>query len=399
MKILIVNNFYTPNIVGGGEKSVQSLAEGLVKSNNEVYVVTMSLSDSQNESKLNGVNIFYLPVLGNKVSPLKEDRRLIERVFWQLSTEFNRGFISRFESLLNVIKPDVIHTNNLTGLSRSIWRLAALKNIPCVHTLRDYFLMCSRGSLFKNGKTCDTRCNSCRVLTFNRKVSSYSVKAVVGNSEFILQQHLDAGFFKDSVIQSVVFSSSAQLANNEMSDKLNKKSKDIKIGFIGRFHETKGLPVLFKALKSIPQKGWKLLVAGKGSLSGQNISHNNIDHEQVEWLGWTEPEDFFSRIDVLVVPSTWHDPLPRVIFEAYMHGIPVIASNRGGCPEIVDIGETGWVFNPDFPDELSQILLNLINEPKLFDEMRSKCLQKSKLFSQENNVASYQEVYNNIVNN
>lgn len=53
--------------------------------------------------------------------------------------------------------------------------------------------------------------------------------------------------------------------------------------------------------------------------------------------GWkSHVEDIFSSIDVLLVPSRWHEPLGRAAIEALSHGRPVLVSNRGGLPETVD---------------------------------------------------------------
>jgi len=70
----------------------------------------------------------------------------------------------------------------------------------------------------------------------------------------------------------------------------------------------------------------------------------------VEFLGYVKPEELFRLIHCLVVSSRWHEPFGRVIIETFACAIPVIASNRGGIPEIVDEGQTGWLYDPDIPE-------------------------------------------------
>ena len=74
------------------------------------------------------------------------------------------------------------------------------------------------------------------------------------------------------------------------------------------------------------------------------------------FLGFVDPTTFFPQIDVLLAPSIWHEPFGRITIEAFAHGVPVIATNRGGLPDIVQDGINGWIFDPDRLDDLVAIL-------------------------------------------
>jgi glycosyltransferase involved in cell wall biosynthesis len=64
----------------------------------------------------------------------------------------------------------------------------------------------------------------------------------------------------------------------------------------------------------------------------------------VEFLGWQEDIGAaFSKLDLLVVPSSDSDSTPRVVLEAFSAGIPVVAFPAGGIPELVQDGETGFL--------------------------------------------------------
>jgi glycosyltransferase involved in cell wall biosynthesis len=114
-------------------------------------------------------------------------------------------------------------------------------------------------------------------------------------------------------------------------------------------------------------------------------------------LGYTKPEDFFRRIDVLVVPSLWHEPFGRVVIEAYAHGVPVIASNRGGLPELVEQAQTGFLFNPNRPDDLTVKLQRCIDKPRIIDDMRPACLRMAKGFLPDVIVEQYLKVYSDVM--
>jgi glycosyltransferase involved in cell wall biosynthesis len=64
----------------------------------------------------------------------------------------------------------------------------------------------------------------------------------------------------------------------------------------------------------------------------------------VEFHGWTsDVYGALAALDLLLVPSVWAEPNPRVILEAFAAGVPVIAFRAGGIPEIVEDGRTGFL--------------------------------------------------------
>ena len=66
------------------------------------------------------------------------------------------------------------------------------------------------------------------------------------------------------------------------------------------------------------------------------------------------PEKVFNQIGCLVVPSQWEEPFGRVVVESYGYGVPVIGSNCGGIPELIDDGVTGWIFKSESRGELEK---------------------------------------------
>jgi glycosyltransferase involved in cell wall biosynthesis len=71
-----------------------------------------------------------------------------------------------------------------------------------------------------------------------------------------------------------------------------------------------------------------------------------------------------------------------VIFESFAHGVPVVASSRGGSPELVVPGRTGWLFDPDESNGLQRALSTAASE--LADESAStlseRCLNEAQRF-------------------
>jgi glycosyltransferase involved in cell wall biosynthesis len=116
----------------------------------------------------------------------------------------------------------------------------------------------------------------------------------------------------------------------------------------------------------------------------------------VRFLGFTRAEEFYRQLDVLVVPSLWHEPFGMVVIEAFAHGVPVVGSRRGGIPEIVGDGRTGLLFEPDAPGELRDALAALVADPGRAAEMRPRCLERARDFQPDAVIRSYRELYRDV---
>jgi glycosyltransferase involved in cell wall biosynthesis len=101
-------------------------------------------------------------------------------------------------------------------------------------------------------------------------------------------------------------------------------------------------------------------IVGASVLAGRAQDHA-IAPPNVTFHGWlSRPATvaLLNGVDALVMPSRW-DAAPIVAIEAMRAGVPVIASNRGGLPEIVGDGVGGLVFDVDDPDALGRVLQRL----------------------------------------
>jgi len=139
------------------------------------------------------------------------------------------------------------------------------------------------------------------------------------------------------------------------------KSKQgrIRIGFIGRHDRQKGLDILLDTIRRYRTDHLQFDIVGAGVL--QQDSPSAAPASNVTFHGWLKRADtleLLNTFDVLVMPSRW-DAAPIVAIEAMRAGVPVIASNRGGLPEIVVDGVGGYVFDLDDPGALGRILEGL----------------------------------------
>ena len=131
----------------------------------------------------------------------------------------------------------------------------------------------------------------------------------------------------------------------------------VTFGFIAQNLENpiKNLDLLLRAFirvsETTPSK-YRLLLVGTSSV---DYSVESQFISQTEAKNRSEMEEIFSKIDVLVVPST-HDNLPNVLGEALMNGVSLIGSDVGGIPEVLRLFDQ-TIFESENEEELVQALL------------------------------------------
>lgn len=390
MKILLISTNYHSNIVGGGQRSVQFLAESLMDKGHEVVVVSACPERAGRVDVVNGVKVYRLGLV-NLYWPFGEKKKpSLLKPFWHLIDIYNPWMAHKVGRILDNIRPDCVHTNIITGFSVAVWREVKERKLPLVHTLRDNYLLCARTSMYRNGVNCKAQCWACRPYALPKKKAVGWTDAVVGNSQFILDRHLGLGYFARTSLRRVIYNA------YEPKGKLHRTCRDsgpLRLGYLGRFHPSKGVEFLLQTLAHLSKGGWGLWIGGCGTVEYETYLKSHFASPNVHYLGFVRPEHLFAKIDALVVPSLLHDTLARTIFEAYAHGVPVIGSNRGGTPEIIDEGKTGFIFDPDEPGSLDAAIIRFLDEPELACRMRPAVLAKAREFLPERIVSAYLQVY------
>ena len=111
MKVLLINNLYTPHLIGGAERSVQALAEALVDFGINVSVVSLAKEDST--KNMNGVKIHYVK-LDNIHWPFGEEHSNFSKLRWHINDRHNWQMAKVVGEIIEAEKPDIVHTNNLS---------------------------------------------------------------------------------------------------------------------------------------------------------------------------------------------------------------------------------------------------------------------------------------------
>jgi glycosyltransferase involved in cell wall biosynthesis len=377
MRLLILNARYVPEGIGGPAHTARFLAEQLVREGHEVTVFCRSPQPGSREESLTGVKVLRIG--------LEQSRQTV---------------LDAFERTLDRYTPVIIHTLFPREFPlQALPEIAVARGIRLVHTLLEFNLLCPR-SLIRDGLPCETQCVDCRTVVLPLQRFAESVDAVVGISRYMLNLHQKMGLFCNTRIQAVIHDAYEPPASrSEHETFVHANTGPIRMGFLGRIDPSKGVDLLLKTLTSeLSTEHWSVFIGGNGSSDYVSNLRRKYADKRICFLGFVDPSELLSKIDVLVVPSIWEEPLGRIVFEAYAHGLPVVASQRGGIPEMVEEGSTGLLFDPDNAGDLAKALRCFLNYKVDMTEMRSSAYRKWRLeFTPEAIAHQYEKVYERVL--
>lgn len=289
----------------------------------------------------------------------KGDRPVVSRALWHLQDSYNPWMQRAVRRVVMSERPDVACVHNICGWSAAIWGTLHRLHVPAVQVLHDYYGICPKSTMYRRGENCSKQCRDCALLRLPHRRLSRRVSAVVGVSQFVLKQHLSLGYFDTVKLRRVIHNVLPLSKVPPPHMPLKPEHLGVRFGFIGRLSPVKGVDRLIRAFSRLGATYAELWVAGDGGSGYARELQSLAEGARVRFLGRVAATDFYKEVDVVLVPSAWNDPLPTVVIEAFASGRPVIATRRGGIPELIEDGENGLLVNPDDPDELYNAMRRL----------------------------------------
>ncbi len=158
----------------------------------------------------------------------------------------------------------------------------------------------------------------------------------------------------------------------------NDYSKKKVVGTIANFYPTKGLSCLIDAAAELTDPEALVVIIGDGNerLALENqITEKGLKHKVILAGHRAEASQYLPAFDIFVLPSL-KEGFPWVVLEAMSAKLPVIATQVGAVPEIVEDGAQGYVVLPGNPHELAERIKTLLQNEGLGQEMGIKGHQK-----------------------
>ena len=172
-------------------------------------------------------------------------------------------------------------------------------------------------------------------------------------------------------LASIVPGESTQVIYNGIAGfgaRPRKREQFTRVAVLGRIAPEKGLLAFARAARIAVQSNPELTfrIGGAPMFAGDayHDALRALAGSTIAFAGWIDDVGTFLKdADLLVVPSEAVDANPRVIPEAYAAGVPVVAFDGGGTPELVEHGVTGLLVNPHTPEALAAAILDAVRDP------------------------------------
>jgi glycosyltransferase involved in cell wall biosynthesis len=320
---------------------------------------------------------------------------------------------ARFADLLRCHEPDVVHLQNFRRhLTFSILGEAKKRGIPIVYTAHDYDPICPNSLLFAHGRIC-TRCEG---KAYHHAVGSRCKEGSVAGSLAIA---LEGAFvrlmryYRDIrvIITPSIFTGERLVEYGFPARKvraihnfIDAKAYEPAYGgsgavYFGRLASEKGIETLIAAARNVPEVG--IVIAGEGPERPrleELCMKSRVGN--VDFLGYVQRPEVLSIVRgamCVIMPSIWYENFPYAILEAFALGTPVVASDIGGMPEIVEHGRTGLLFPPGDALALSQRIKYLQENPQKAVEMgRNARRRVEQEFNAEEHYRKIMQVYSEV---
>lgn len=400
MKILLVDRLNYP--YGGTQKYVFSLAKLLNEHGHTVWI-------------FNGKDL--ITDLSNETNYCNQQKFTFIQ---KLESIYSISILIKSIKLFRKIQPEIIHLNNINyKITPSIIHAAKLLQIPVVAHLHDYKIVCNKytlinkkqqvcydcknryfGSIIKN--KCTRKNNNNIFESLYLYLESFIHHKIL-NIFSLVDCYISPSLYMSNTFKRMGFNNKINVIRNftyfSTKEKHIKKTKTNKIIYFGRFTSEKGLLSLVNTVKNMT--AIKLSLVGSGPLYPQllKIAHETNNIKIYDFMEEKKLKKFINLHDATITPSIWPENASISIIESLAMGKPVIASDNGGNPEMIN-SNNGWVFSYKQTKSFKKTLIDFINtsHPKLQKLSQNAYSTFKNKYSPEIHYQSIISLYKTLIN-
>ena len=302
--------------------------------------------------------------------------------------------INPLQQYLREHRINLVHTHGVRA--NLVARLAAAREglpvVTTVHSVLRYDYDLPFKSFFARYLTMLTNKHSDKFIAISHAIAEEIRQMGVPEEKIvIIHNGLDTGKF------------STPRAVDEVRRELGLNPERQTVTMIARLHPVKGHQYFLQAARQVIDAGFKaqFLIIGEG------FERQRLE-KQVRELGLTEIvkmpgyyssiEDIYEVTDLLCVPSLM-EGLGLVVLEGMYFNVPVVASNTGGIPEIINDQVDGLLVEPRDDKALAHAIMNILKNPNLATRLTQKGRQRVEQFSLKNMARKVEQVYEEVIRN
>lgn len=395
MKISFISNLYPPFVLGGAEISVRRVAEGLAKKGHEVLVITTSPNRKRYSEKINGVKIYRLGMTNIHPTYTWGTQPMIIKPIYHIINLWSPYSYVVIKNILKKEMPDVVHINNYSGLSLSVFSAVKSLNLPLIFTVHDYSLIFWMSNLLNSrgkGKIVSRMCRLYNEIV--KYIVNNKPNIIITVSKSAVYKLRENGLFENTEV--VVLPNAIELGN---LSSIKKYYDTIDILYAGALSRYKGVHILINAFKELKSKNIRLHIVGKGKEEEEFKKIAGSD-QRITFYGFKTGEElmnFYKRANVVVAPSLYLETFGLVIIESFKYGTPVVGSKIGAYPELIKNGYNGFLFEAGNVDELKDKIEYLIENPSELKRLENGAFESAKKYDIGEHIKKLEDIYEAVV--
>jgi glycosyltransferase involved in cell wall biosynthesis len=307
------------------------------------------------------------------------------------------------------IRPDVAHVHNtwFTLSPAVVWSLHQA-GVPVVMTLHNYRLVCANAELYRDGRPCERcvgshpwhgvrhRCYRGSALQSVPAAATIAVNRRLGT----WRDHVDhflvpSAFARGMLVRAGLPADRIQVKPNFVEDPSPRRrpaSASPTVLFVGRLVAQKGIDVLLDAWRRTGG-GLELAVIGDGPLQAELLDRRVPGVRFEGHLSASAVRDQMLAGRALVFPSRSYEVQPLVVLEALAAGLPVLASDLGGMPELLEPLGPEWLVPAGDPVGWAVALARLDDAERIGEAGARARARYEQAFTPEAAIAALEAAY------
>ena len=390
MRVVIASDFKEGP--WGVYNHVKNLSIALSRKHIDVHIV--GIGDKMNAAKRK--RLMPGEEFGFSLHLIKDiDRTLFGKIMTWVFTQYFYYPLLILKKILE-LKPDIVHIHGNHPPYPIIGVLIRkfFKKIPVIFTVHGIYEMETRYEKPRTG--------------IKRKVNKYFIDKVLAYVPYIIvvSSPLKPLITKKTNSKIYMIPNGINLREIQNAEICNHiKVKHPSVLFIGRLERIKGVDILLRAISIIKKEMPEICgyIMGDGSLENElkELTKKLDMEENVNFLGFKSEKEKYSYIksvDICIIPSRY-EPFGIVCLEAMACGKPVVASNVGGLPYVIEDGKSGLLFERGNAKDLANKIIFLLQNEDLRNKMGEAGQERAKNFTWDKIAERTLKLYNEVVNN
>lgn len=357
-----------------------------------------------------------------------------------------------FEAILRRIEPDAIHIHTLQGLYPELLIAAKELGIKTVFTTHDYFGICPKITLFRDGDVCNGDCGKCYgcnkdALSMNKiKILQSSQYRKLKDSSIVKklrQNHREDFYEEDAKLIEEEEDTEKRFEKEDMSDEIYEALRDyyrqffkfidvihfnstvtrdvfkrympndirgkvinisnsaikdkrklrgyggkLRIAYPGPARESKGFFMLKDALDELWAEGVRDF-----ELDVYNETRNVSGYMKVFGpYSQNEMDGVYENADLLVAPSLWYETYGFTVLEALCYGVPALVTTRVGAKDLLKQGQLGMIIQPT-KEDLKQAILYIIQNRDILEVYNKRIYREFNFRDVRNSFDEVEKLY------